>query len=164
MKHLSASARTADLKEKLRRSDRRITGPRRAILDVLSRHPHPMTTRQIRLAMTECACDLVTVYRSVKLLVEMELVDRFDFGDGSARFELAGNHNTMHHHHLICTRCDEVVEIEECFTNQWEERITRESGFIGVTHKLEFFGVCPDCQKPSAQSRVTSKSRKPCGC
>ena len=39
-----------------------------------------------------------------------------------------------------------VVEIEECFTTEFEEKIAATNGFKSITHKLEFFGVCPRCQ------------------
>jgi Fe2+ or Zn2+ uptake regulation protein len=40
-----------------------------------------------------------------------------------------------------------VVEIKECFPEEIEQRIASQNGFATVTHRLEFFGVCPDCQK-----------------
>jgi Fe2+ or Zn2+ uptake regulation protein len=40
-----------------------------------------------------------------------------------------------------------VVEIQECFLEELEDRLGRANGFAAVTHKLEFFGVCPRCQK-----------------
>ena len=80
------------------------------------------------------------------LLEKMGMVKRFDFGDGAARFELVGEDDDGHHHHLICTRCSMVVEIEECFPDAIENRIAAANGFTGVTHKLEFFGVCPNCR------------------
>ena len=79
------------------------------------------------------------------LLEEMGMVKRFDFGDGAARFELVGENDDGHHHHLVCTKCSEVVEIEECFPEKIEKRIAAQNGFKAVTHKLEFFGICPDC-------------------
>jgi Fur family ferric uptake transcriptional regulator len=80
------------------------------------------------------------------LLEEMGMVKRFDFGDGAARFELVGEGDDGHHHHLVCTRCAEVVEIDECFSGEIESRIAAANGFKSVTHKLEFFGICPECQ------------------
>jgi Fe2+ or Zn2+ uptake regulation protein len=38
------------------------------------------------------------------------------------------------------------VEIDECFPDEIEKRIAQANGFKAVTHKLEFFGICPDCQ------------------
>lgn len=131
---------------RLRRQARRITGPRAAILEILRRQPHPLTNREILAALPRGHCDLATIYRAMHLLEEMGMVKRFDFGDGSARFELVGENDDGHHHHLVCTRCAEVVEIEQCFPKEIEERIAAANGFKAVTHKLEFFGICPGCQ------------------
>ncbi len=135
-----------ELTGRLREHARKITGPRQAILDVLRRHPHPLTNKEIHAALPKGDCDLATIYRSMHLLEELGVVQRFDFGDGVARFELVGAHKDIHHHHLICVRCSDVVELEECFPREVEERIARRNGFKAVTHKLEFFGICPDCQ------------------
>jgi Fur family transcriptional regulator, ferric uptake regulator len=131
----------------LRRRARKITGPRQAILEILRRHPHPLTNREILAAMPKGRCDLATIYRAMHLLEEMGMVKRFDFGDGAARFELIGDGDDGHHHHLICTRCAEVIEIDECFLREIESRIATQNGFKAVTHKLEFFGICPACQR-----------------
>jgi Fur family ferric uptake transcriptional regulator len=135
------------LKNRLRRQSRKITGPRAAILEILRQHPHPLTNKEILSAMPAGSCDLATIYRSMHLLEKMGMVKRFDFGDGAARFELIIEGDDGHHHHLICTKCSEVVEIEECFPIEIERRIAAANGFKSVTHKLEFFGICPDCQK-----------------
>jgi Fur family ferric uptake transcriptional regulator len=132
---------------RLRGQSRKITGPRQAILEILRRHPHPMTNREIFAAMPKGRCDLATIYRAMHLLEEMGMVKRFDFGDGSARFELVNEGDDGHHHHLVCTRCAEVIEIDECFLREIESRIATANGFKAVTHKLEFFGICPACQR-----------------
>jgi len=73
---------------------------------------------------------------------------QFDFSNGAARYELVGEDDDgHHHHHLVCTRCGEVVRIEECFLREIESRIAAVNGFTAVTHKLEFFGLCPRCQQ-----------------
>tara|TARA_Y100001934_G_scaffold282269_1_gene395196 strand:- start:1983 stop:2480 length:498 start_codon:yes stop_codon:yes gene_type:complete len=162
--HKHKTPDTAELSAAIRDGRRRITGQRRAILDVLGKHPHPMTNRQIREALPESSqCDLATIYRSMRLLEELKLVDRFDFGDGVARFELAGHHAQDHHHHLICSRCDEVVEVEDCFPAELQEELAKRTGYTQLSHKLEFFGVCPSCSDSAAKSKVKRK-RKPCGC
>ena len=134
------------LTDRLRRRSRKITGPRKAILDILRNHPHPLTNREILAAMPQTQCDLATIYRAMHLLEELGMVKQFDFGDGAARYELIGEGGAGHHHHLVCTHCAEVVEIEECFSKEMEKRIAAQNGFKAVTHKLEFFGICPDCQ------------------
>jgi Fur family ferric uptake transcriptional regulator len=135
------------LKNRLRGQSRKITGPRAAILEILRAHPHPLTNKEIFSEMPKGECDLATIYRSMHLLEKMGMVKRFDFGDGAARFELVGENDNGHHHHLVCTKCSEVVEIEECFPEKIEKRIAAKNRFKLVTHKLEFFGICPECQR-----------------
>lgn len=147
----------SDLTAKLRENSRKITGPRQAILDVLRQHPHPMTNKEIQAELPDGLCDLATVYRSMHMLVKMELVKRFDFGDGVARFELVGEGDDGHHHHLICTECSDVVEIDECFQQDLEATIARRHGYKAITHKLEFFGVCPECQQDARSGRKRTK-------
>ena len=137
-KHSHQRQELSALTSRLRGQSRKITGPRAAILEILRKHPHPLTNKQILAALPESGCDLATIYRSMHLLEKMGMVQRFDFGDGAARFELIGAGNDGHHHHLVCTKCSEVGEIEK--------RIAAANGFKAVTHKLEFFGICPDCQ------------------
>jgi Fur family ferric uptake transcriptional regulator len=134
------------LTERLRGESRKITGPRKAILGILRTHLHPLTNRQLLEALPPGQCDLATVYRVMHLLEQLGMVKRFDFGDGIARFELVVEAAGAHHHHLVCRRCAHVVEIKECFSDDIEKRIANRNGFKQVTHKLEFFGICPHCQ------------------
>jgi Fur family ferric uptake transcriptional regulator len=145
-KHLPPRQEMAALTDRLRGKSRKITGARVAILEILRRHPHPLTNREILAALPKGRCDLATVYRSMHLLEKAGMVKRFHFGDGAARFELVDEGDDGHHHHLVCVKCAEVVEIEECFTAEVEQRIAAANGYKAVTHKLEFFGVCPECQ------------------
>ncbi len=145
-KHTHQRQELSTLTGRLRRESHKITGPRAAILEILRHHPHPLTNKEIHAELREGECDLATIYRAMQLLGKLGMVKRFDFGDGVARFELVGEGDDGHHHHLICTQCAEVVEIAECFPTEVEQRIANQNGFRSVTHRLEFFGVCPDCQ------------------
>jgi Fur family ferric uptake transcriptional regulator len=149
MKPLSPRAGHAalpELAERLRRRSRKVTAPRQAILEILRRQSHPMSNKEVFAALPRGDCDLATVYRSMHLLESVGMVKRFDLGDGIARFELLKEGDDGHHHHLVCTSCSEVVEIEECLVREMEEQIASRNGFKAVTHKLEFFGICPGCQ------------------
>ncbi len=140
MKEVSALA------SHLREQMCKVTGPRLAILKILRQHPHPLANRDILCLLPKGLCDLATIYRTLHLLEKMGMVKRFDFSDGVARYELLGEGDDGHHHHLVCTHCGKVVRIEECFVREMEARIAAASGFAAVTHKLEFFGLCPRCQ------------------
>lgn len=135
-----------ELAERLRGKARKVTGPRQAILEILRRQAHPLSIREVFLALPKEDCDLATVYRSVHLLENMGMVKRFHFGQGGARFELLPEGDDGHHHHLVCTHCSQIVEIEECFPESLQKKIAARNGFKAVTHKLEFFGLCPRCQ------------------
>ena len=144
-RHSSARA-WPDLAERLRRKSRKVTGPRQAILEILRRDSRPLSIQEIFRALPKGDCDLATVYRSMHLLENMGMVKRFHFGQGGARFELLPEGEDGHHHHLVCTQCAEIVEEEECFPEALQEKIASRNGFKAVTHKLEFFGLCPRCQ------------------
>jgi Fe2+ or Zn2+ uptake regulation protein len=89
-------------------------------------------------------CDLVTVYRCLTTMEEMNLVRRCDFGDGSYRYEF--NTGEHHHHHIICRQCHSVETLDLCVADGLE-RMARQMGYGNVTHTLEIFGVCPKCQQ-----------------
>ncbi len=144
--HHDHPADLPELTERLRSKSRKVTGPRQAILEILRQKSHPLTIREIFGALPKGDCDLATIYRSMHLLEKMGMVKRFHFGQGGARFELLSEGDDGHHHHLVCTECSQIVEIEECFPETLQERIAARNGFKAVTHKLEFFGVCPRCQ------------------
>ena len=148
------------LTSRLRRHSRKITGPRQIILNILRNHPHPLTSKEIFAAMPGGRCDLATIYRTLHMLEKMEAVKRFDFGDGAVRFELVGDGDDGHHHHLVCSRCGTVVEIEECFLREIEARLAAANGFTAVTHRLEFFGICSRCQRRSKPPRLEHRKQR----
>jgi Fur family ferric uptake transcriptional regulator len=143
--HTRPHADLPELTDRLRRKSRKITGPRQAILDILRRQAHPMSIKDVHAAMPKGNADLATVYRSMHLLEKMGMVKRYHF-DGPARFELLRDGDDGHHHHLVCLRCSDIIELHECFMRELEERIAARNGFKSVTHRLEFFGICPACQ------------------
>src|SRR5271157_1125958 len=88
------------LTDRLRRHAHRVTAARQAVLDLLRRQAHPMSIKEIHAALPSGDCDLATVYRSMHLLERMGMVQRFNFGDATARFELLAEGDDGHHHHL----------------------------------------------------------------
>ncbi|MFZ5641658.1 MAG: Fur family transcriptional regulator [Bacillota bacterium] len=88
---------------------------------------------------------LATIYRTLDLLAEMEVLQRMDFGDGRSRYEFTQN-EAHHHHHLICTRCGAVTEFADDLLEALEDAIARRSGFEVIDHQLKFFGYCKKCR------------------
>jgi Fur family transcriptional regulator, ferric uptake regulator len=128
----------------LEKSSLRVTQPRLAILKVLADEHGPFTMEEIHSRLKKGACDLVTLYRTLPALEAAGVVRRCDFGDGTYRYEFA--HKDHHHHHIICKKCRGVATLDICLV-EGLEKLVREKGYTDVAHSLEFFGVCPKCQK-----------------
>ena len=137
---------TCLLQSRLSRESKKLTGARREILRIMQAELRPLTNKEIFELLPQRRCDLVTVYRSVQLLESLGMVKRFVMGDGVTRFAFVSDGEDAHRHHLVCTRCKAIVEIGECIVRELEERVVAKSRFKAVTHRLEFFGVCPSCQ------------------
>lgn len=91
---------------------------------------------------------VATVYRTMKLLAECGLAHARNFGDGQTRYEAAiGRH---HHDHLICTRCNTIVEFENDRIEALQDAIADSHGFKVTSHKMELYGLCSSCQKLAA--------------
>jgi Fur family transcriptional regulator, ferric uptake regulator len=138
----------------LRANHQRVTGPRKAILGILTREHGPFTAEELHKRMKRGRCDLVTVYRSLAAMEESSVVRRCDFGDGAHRYEI--NTGEHHHHHIVCRSCHEARTLDMCVADGLE-RMARQMGYAKVTHLLEIFGVCPRCQaeqdKPPAHHK-----------
>jgi Fur family ferric uptake transcriptional regulator len=118
----------------------RMTEQRRVIARVLSEaHDHP-DVEQVhrRAAEIDPRISIATVYRTVRLFEEANILERHDFGDGRARYEEMPE---SHHDHLIDVESGKVIE----FRNEQVERLQREIaeklGFKLIDHRLELFGV-----------------------
>ena len=90
---------------------------------------------------------LATVYRTLELLAELQIVAKMNFGDNVARFDLRDANQEHMHHHLICQVCGSLQEIEEDWLQELEERLERELGFKVLDHRLDFTGKYHKCRK-----------------
>ncbi|MFA5056911.1 MAG: Fur family transcriptional regulator [Opitutaceae bacterium] len=131
---------------RLKSAGLRITQPRIAILETLINRDSPASIEQIHNELTSDACDLVTVYRCLAVFEELGLVRRCFFHNGTSLYEI--NLNDSRHYHVVCRSCGKVERIDAALT-EGVERMLRERGYDQVSHMVEFFGVCPACQKPA---------------
>jgi Fur family ferric uptake transcriptional regulator len=88
---------------------------------------------------------VATVYRTMKLLAESGLASARNFGDGQTRYEAAVGRE--HHDHLICTGCATIIEFENDQIERMQEGVAKRHGFKVVSHKMELYGLCRNCQK-----------------
>lgn len=84
-----------------------------------------------------------TVFRTVKLLEEIELVSRVTLADGQARFEYA--HERRHHDHMICVECGDTLEFSSPAIERLQAQAARARGFQLRWHRHEMFGRCAAC-------------------
>ncbi len=91
---------------------------------------------------------VATVYRTMKLLSECGLAHARNFGDGQTRYETAAGRD--HHDHLVCTRCGTIIEFENERIEALQDAVARRHGFKVTSHKMELYGLCPDCQRGGA--------------
>jgi Fur family ferric uptake transcriptional regulator len=118
----------------------KMTEQRRVIARVLSSaEDHPSVDElHRRVAEIDPRVSLATVYRTVRLLEEASIIERHEFRNGRARYEIAGE---THHDHLIDVQSGEVIEFVDPEIEALQERIAARLGYRLVGHRLELFGV-----------------------
>ena len=93
---------------------------------------------------------LATVYRTLQLLYEMQLIDRINLDDGCVRYEIGHlfeGEMKHSHHHLICRKCGKVFTFDGDLLDGLETHIQEKTGFHIVDHELKFYGVCKQCME-----------------
>lgn len=86
-----------------------------------------------------------TVFRTIEALTNLGLLDRISFADGAERYHAAAP--GIHHHHLTCDICHQVVNVEVCIPDVALRKVASQAGFSLSGHRLELFGVCQRCQR-----------------
>lgn len=123
----------------------KLTAPRRDLLSTLSSST-PLSAQEVFAILKQkgCTVDLVTVYRTLELFHTLGIVNKIQFEDHTARYELVSDKD--HHHHLVCIKCGAVEEVE---ANEaiLLKQIRFKTDFKIMRHSLEFFGLCKRCQK-----------------
>jgi len=116
----------------------KMTDQRRVIARVLSdAEDHPdVETVYRRATEIDPRISIATVYRSLKLFEDANVLVRHDFGEGRARYEETGDH----HEHLIDIETGEVIEFVNQELEAMKERVARKLGYDLIDHRLELFG------------------------
>ena len=118
----------------------KMTGQRRVIARVLSLaedHPDVEEVHR-RAAELDSRISIATVYRTVRLWEEADILERHDFGDGRSRYEEVTDD---HHDHLIDMKSGRVIEFQNEEIEKLQEKIANAYGMKLVGHRLELYGV-----------------------
>lgn len=131
---------------KLKSLDFRITPQRLAVLRILAAsEDHPTAEQIFEKVKTEFpTTSLATIYKTIALLKGLNEVLELGFPDGSNRYD--GN-KPFPHPHVICTRCRKIMDPELMSLDELKDEISEKTGFRIQHHRLDFFGVCQECQK-----------------
>jgi Fur family ferric uptake transcriptional regulator len=132
--------------DQIKQAGLKVTAPRQKILAILEasdkRHLSAEDVYRILLSNGD-EIGLATVYRVLTQFEGAGLVVRHHFETGQSVFEL---NRGAHHDHLVCIKCDKVVEFMEPAIEDRQMAIAKEHGFTLEDHSLVIYGLCPDCQ------------------
>lgn len=128
----------------LRRNQHKLTPQRLAIARVLAASEgHPSAEMVFgRLKDDFSTMSLATVYRNIQLIKSLGEVLELGFADGSNRYD--GN-KPYPHPHLVCTQCGRIMDPDLESLGEMKAELARATGYEVLTHRLDFFGICPDC-------------------
>jgi len=117
-----------------------MTAQRRVIARVLSEATdHPDVEAVHRRALRiDSRISIATVYRTVRLFEEADILERHDFRDGRSRYEEA---TEIHHDHLINIETGEVIEFQNEEIEALQRAVAKKLGFDLVDHRLELYGT-----------------------
>lgn len=130
-----------DSSERLEDTGYRLTAPRRAVLDAIAGTSRPFTIEELSERLPNIG--RATVFRTIKLLQELDIVCRVPLEDGGVRYEQS--RSGVHHHHLICSECGSVTEFSDPSLDAAIEQNASSAGFELDSHSAELYGRCASC-------------------
>ena len=123
----------------------RVTKQRLEVLRELARERDDVTAQVLwsRLRERDSGTGLATVYRTLAVLSEKGVIDSLSHHGTELCYRLCSE---AHHHHLTCSSCHRVVEIDECGLGEWVDDVSRRHGFVATDHRIEVTGLCQSCR------------------
>ena len=118
----------------------KMTEQRRVIARVLSEATdHPDAAEVYRRASElDPRISMATVYRTIRLFEDCNVLERLNFGDGRVRYEEASRE---HHDHLIDVKSGKIIEFQNTEIERLQREVAREFGYELVDHRLELYGI-----------------------
>jgi Fe2+ or Zn2+ uptake regulation protein len=128
----------------LDRAGVRVTEPRRAVARLVAEQAGHFTANDLVTAAERGQIDVgrATVFRALDLFTDLNLVERLDLPDGGHAYVAC---DAEHHHHVVCSECGRSADVEDSGIGEVVARIAEQTGFSVASHRLELFGLCPQC-------------------
>ena len=137
----------SDFKSLLNKNSLKFTIQREVILETLYNSNIHLTPESLHHLIQEKYPELntgiATVYRTLSLLEESDIVTSLSFGAQGKKYELGAK---KHHDHLICTACGSITEFVDQEIENRQHKITEELGFKMSDHSMQIYGICKECQ------------------
>ena len=123
----------------------RLTRQRSIILKELKRlRTHPSADEIYEIVRKDIPrISLGTVYRNLEILSDLGKIQKLELGGSVKRFD----GNTDNHYHIRCIRCDKIVDAPAKLIRNIEKKLDGNCGFKILSHRLEFLGICPECDE-----------------
>jgi len=123
----------------------RLTEPRRLVAELIADRAGHFSAADLVDDARERSLDVgrATIFRTLELFTELNAVERVDLPSGDHAYVEC---EPVHHHHVICSQCARTTEVEACGMPAVARDVARRTGFRIQSHRLELFGICPDCQ------------------
>ena len=140
----------------------KVTRQRMHVLEAVASRPEEHLTAEEIYEIVKLGCPeigLATVYRTVQLLLELELIDRISLDDGFIRYEIADARKSEHHrhHHLICLKCGSVTAFQRDMLEALETGVKTALGFHVTDHEVKLYGFCRDCLEKRKEENQEGK-------
>ena len=131
--------------ERLRERGLRMTPQRMAVLNTLIGSQEHLSAEMIynRVRVDFPMIGLATVYKTVSMLKEMGEITELNFDNGCALYD---GSRSAPHPHFICTDCQAIIDLDEKMLEDLSEVVARRTGYTINHYRLDFFGICPECQ------------------
>jgi Fur family ferric uptake transcriptional regulator len=136
---------SGDIVKKLAEKEYRLTPQRLMIVSAIENSDGHISAEEIYVQVVAKYphVNISTVYRTLELLKELGLVTEADFGEGRVRYHPAGK---GHHHHLVCSECGTVIDLDESLLSSLESRLLDEYKFSADLKHLAIMGRCARCR------------------
>lgn len=126
----------------------RPTPQRVAIIEALDGKDRAVTAQDLHDELRgRGAPGLATVYRTLRALAEAGTAETFEAEPGELAYKLC---EVVHHHHLICESCGQVVTIPSCEVEDWAAAVAKRRGFRVTGHRADVYGLCANCRRRRA--------------
>jgi Fur family ferric uptake transcriptional regulator len=127
---------------------RKVTRQGTAVLEALDQSDGFRTAQEIHahLRAGDARIGLTTVYRHLQQLADEGSVDALALDGGQVAYRRCAS--DRHHHHLVCRRCGQTVEVACPDIGAWAQDVADRADFSEPSHRVEVFGVCAACSRP----------------